>query len=205
MLTLSIYKGGIAVNRDAEWFADESISYKTLGEICLAQPGGVGFQICEQKIMAQSAPQPTSNNLEEAYRRGPVRKADELVSLGKSVGLDGERLQQIVQRYNSDVANGRDSVFGRSGLWRRWGKLIAIDTAPFYIYPCITAILATYCGLKVDADMRVIDIQGAQIPRLHAAGEVVGGFHGSGYMSGSSLSESVIFGRVAARTVLEGA
>jgi len=204
-LTLSIYKGGIAVNKKAERFADESISYKVLGEICLQQPDGVGFQVWDQKIMDQSAPQPTSNDLEEAYRKGLVHKAEDIASLAKLVGLDPERLQQTVARYNEDVAAGADTVFGRTGLGRGWGKLVAIDTAPFYIYPCSTGVVATYCGLKVDAGMRVIDVRGAAIPRLLAAGEIVGGFHGSGYMSGSSLSKSVIFGRVAARTAVEQA
>ncbi|NMM81366.1 hypothetical protein B2J86_10610 [Acidovorax sp. SRB_14] len=204
-LTLSIYKGGIAVNKYAERFADESISYKVLGEICLTQPDGVGFQIWDQKIMDQSAPQPTSNDLEDAYRKGLVHKADDIASLAKLVGLDPERLQQTVARYNNDVAEGPDTAFGRTGLGRGWGKLVAIDTAPFYIYPCSTGVVATYCGLKVDADMRVIDVRGTAIPHLYAAGEIVGGFHGSGYMSGSSLSKSVIFGRAAARTALETA
>ena len=204
-LTLSIYKGGIAVNKKAERFADESISYKVLGELCLTQPDGVGFQIWDQKIMDQSAPQPTSNDLEDAYRKGLVHKADDIASLARLVSLDPERLQQTVARYNEDVAKGPDTVFGRTGLGRGWGKLVAIDTAPFYIYPCSTGVVATYCGLKVDAGMRVIDVRGAAIARLYAAGEIVGGFHGSGYMSGSSLSKSVIFGRVAARTALEHA
>ena len=204
-LTLSIYKGGIAVNQQAERFADESISYKVLGELCLSQSEGVGFQIWDQKIMDQSAPQPTSNDLEDAFRKGLAHKADDIASLAALVGLDPERLQQTVQRYNDDVAKGEDTQHGRTGLGRGWGKLVAIDTAPFYIYPCSTAVLATYCGIRVDAQMRVIDVQGAPIPKLYAAGEIVGGFHGSGYMSGSSLSKSAIFGRVAAWTALEQA
>jgi fumarate reductase flavoprotein subunit len=40
-------------------------------------------------------------------------------------------------------------------------------------------------------------VRGRPLPRLHAAGEVVGGFHGAGYMSGSSLGKAVIFGLVA--------
>jgi fumarate reductase flavoprotein subunit len=50
--------------------------------------------------------------------------------------------------------------------------------------------------------MECVDVFGEIIPNLYAAGEIVGGFHGSGYMSGSSLSKSVIFGRVAAATAV---
>jgi fumarate reductase flavoprotein subunit len=33
--------------------------------------------------------------------------------------------------------------------------------------------------------------------RLYAAGEIVGGFHGSGYMTGTALGQAAIFGRLA--------
>ena len=42
-------------NLNGRRFANESMSYKTLGEICLEQPKAVGFQIFDQKIMDQSA------------------------------------------------------------------------------------------------------------------------------------------------------
>ena len=53
--------------------------------------------------------------------------------------------------------------------------------------------------------MRVIDVFGAPIGGLFAAGEVVGGFHGGAYMTGSALGKAAIFGRIAARTATEGA
>jgi fumarate reductase flavoprotein subunit len=52
-------------------------------------------------------------------------------------------------------------------------------------------------GLRVDARMRVRDVFGAPIAGLYAAGEIVGGLHGAGYMSGSSLTKSALFGRIA--------
>jgi len=202
LLRLAIYRGGIAVNRNAERFADESISYKVLGERCLEQPGGIGFQLWDQDIMDQSVPAPNATDFESAFEKGLVRRADDIAALARTVGLDEARLVKTVDQYNQDVENGRDSVFGRSSLGKGWGKLVRIDRPPFYIYPCTTAILATYCGLKVTREMEVVDVLGAPISGLYAAGEIVGGFHGSGYMSGSSLSKSAIFGRVAAHSAL---
>lgn len=201
-LRLAIYRGGIAVNRRAERFADESISYKVLGERCLEQPDGVGFQIWDQRIMEQSAPSPTSTDFKGAFERGLVRTADDYRSLAATVGLDADKLEETIERYNRDVESGRDTVFGRESLGKGWGKLVKIDQGPFYIYPCTTAVLATYCGLRVNRKMQVIDVFGEPLAGLYAAGEIVGGFHGSGYMSGSSLSKSVIFGRAAAGAAL---
>ena len=64
-------------------------------------------------------------------------------------------------------------------------------------------MLGTYCGLYIDADMHVLDVFGERIEGLLAAGEVVGGFHGGAYMTGSSLGKAAIFGRVAARTAVQ--
>ncbi|MBN8748868.1 Fumarate reductase flavoprotein subunit [Xylophilus ampelinus] len=205
LLRLAIYRGGIAVNKNAQRFADESISYKVLGELCLDQPGGVGFQVWDQSIMDQSVPAPNATDFESAFRKGLVKRADDIAALARTVGLDETQLTETVERYNRDVAAGGDTVFGRTTLGKGWGKLVTIERAPFYIYPCTTAILATYCGVKVTRGMEVIDVAGQPIAGLYAAGEMVGGFHGSGYMSGSSLSKSAIFGRVAADTALADA
>ena len=64
-------------------------------------------------------------------------------------------------------------------------------------YPSTSGLIATYCGVTVDTDTRVIDVFGETIPGLYAAGEMTGGFHGVAYMTGSSLGKCVIFGRIA--------
>ncbi|MNC73869.1 Fumarate reductase flavoprotein subunit precursor [compost metagenome] len=61
-------------------------------------------------------------------------------------------------------------------------------------------MFGTYCGVKVDAQMRVHDVFGAPIDGLLAAGEMVGGLHGAAYMTGSALGKAAIFGRLAAAT-----
>lgn len=58
-------------------------------------------------------------------------------------------------------------------------------------------MLATYCGLTVGTRMRALDVFGRPIERLYAAGEVIGGFHAAGYMTGTSIGKSGIFGRLA--------
>ncbi len=197
MLRMAMYRGGIAVNLRAERFADESQSYKKLATLCLAQPKAVAFQIFDQRVMDQSAPNPSVNDLQGALEKGVVKRAATLPELGRILGIDGEKLQATVERYNAGVAAGVDSDFGRAALAGSFGKPVRIDASPFYALPCSAALLSTYAGLRVDPDMRVLKVSGEPIEGLYAAGEVVGGFHGAGYMSGSSLGKAAIFGRVA--------
>ena len=52
--------------------------------------------------------------------------------------------------------------------------------------------------------MAVLNVWGEPLIGLYAAGEVVGGFHGVAYMTGSSLVKALVFGKVAARSALGG-
>lgn len=197
LLRMAMYRGAIAVNLKAERFADESLSYKTLGTHCVKQPQGVAFQVFDQPIMDQSAPAPNLNDFKDALAKGVVRTAATIPELARGVGLDPEKLAATVARYNACVEQGHDADFGRAHLGGGYGTPVPIRTPPYYILPCCTALLATYCGLRVDDEMRVFTEGGAPIAGLYAAGETTGGFHGAGYMSGSALGKAAIFGKVA--------
>lgn len=43
----------------------------------------------------------------------------------------------------------------------------------------------------------VVDIQNAPIPRLYAAGEVTGGIHGASRLGSCSITDCIVFGRIA--------
>lgn len=195
----AIYKGGIAVNRHGMRFIDESLSYKIIGDACLQQPDGLAFQIFDQPIMDLSVPGVATSDMRAGLTDGRVLQAGTLEGLAQRAGIDPDGLRATVARYNADAMNGRDMLFGRDGLSSHYGRLRAIETAPFYAFPSTSSVLATYGGLAVDPGMRVRDVFGAPIPGLFAAGEVTGGLHGAAYMTGSSLGKSSIFGRIAGR------
>lgn len=94
-------------------------------------------------------------------------------------------------------------MFGREALAHRFGRIVPIATPPFYGYLCTASINSTYAGLQVNPAMNVLDVWGDPITGLFAAGEVVGGFHGEAYMTGSSLVKALVFGAQAARSLLE--
>jgi len=127
-------------------------------------------------------------------------EADTLEQLAAQIEIPAEALVRTVSDYNSYVDAGHDPDFGRKRLVHEFGELVRIEQPPFYAYPSTAAVFGTYCGLRVDAAMRVIDVFGDPLPGLYAAGEIVGGLHGGAYMTGSALGKAAIFGRIAART-----
>ena len=196
---LPVYRGGIAVNQFGKRYVDESKSYKLLGDAVLQQPGGIAYQIFDQNIMDGASDGVPPFDFRSTQRRGLVHEAATLIELGKKIGVDPQQLAATVARYNDLVSAGVDVDFGRDGLSTHYGRLVKIDRAPFYAYPSTSGIIATYCGLTVDPDTRVLNVFGEPIAGLYAAGELMGGFHGVSYMTGSALGKSVIFGRIAGR------
>ncbi len=192
---LAVYKGAIAVNKHAERFMSEAMPYKLLGEGCLRQPDGIGFQIFDQKVLELSDPEAPIYDIAARIRMGQVMSASSVEELAELAGLPAEKLKQTIAAYNNGIAGARDDEFGRNTLSGGVGKPTPIDSAPFFCYPSTTFLPATYGGVPVTAAGSVLDVYGAEIGGLYAAGEVTGGFHGNGYMTGSALSKAAIFGR----------
>ncbi|MEI6470043.1 MAG: FAD-dependent oxidoreductase [Betaproteobacteria bacterium] len=201
-LLFPMYAGGIIVNSGAKRFVDESLSYKLLGEACLKQPDHIGYQIFDQSIFKKGQPGIPSMDFNADLRAGRVVKALTLKGIADLLGLDSAKLERTVLEYNEFVAKGHDEAFGRDGLCNHYGSLVKIETGPFYAYASRSVVLATYCGLTVDMNMRVKDVYGAVIPKLFAAGGVIGGFHGQGYMTGTANGKASIFGRIAAQVAV---
>ncbi len=197
---LAVYKGAIAVNQEGRRFVNESISYKLLGDACLRQPGGCAYQILDQAILDQGDNRVRIVDLQRRFEEGLMIQAETLEALAARIEIPADALVRTVAEYNGFVEAGHDPHFGRKHLVHNHGALCRIERPPFYAFLSGTAIYGTYCGLRVDERMRVIDVFGAPIDGLYAAGEVVGGLHGGAYMTGSALGKAVIFGRIAART-----
>jgi fumarate reductase flavoprotein subunit len=197
-ILLAFYLGAIIVNQQGRRFIDESRSYKQLGDAALQQSQCLAFQLFDRQVMEKSATGVPLFDLQQALDRGLLRQAETLDELACQCGLDEVALRATVAAYNAGVDSGHDE-FGRDGLCHHVGLRTRIDQAPFFAYLSTTVVLATYCGLDIDTETRVRDVDGDVINGLYAAGEVAGGFHGRSYMTGTSLGKAAIFGRIAGR------
>ncbi|WP_181779050.1 FAD-dependent oxidoreductase [Pseudonocardia pini] len=196
-------QGAVVVNREARRFADETLPYKELSAICVQQPDGIAFMVFDAAVMDRSLPTPSPADFSTALADGRLVEADTLEGLAEKVGLSPDALVSTIRRYNGHVDAGNDPDFGRpvDGSPASGGG--RIDTGPFYAYPCRCGLTTTYCGLRVDRSLRVVDVFGEPIEGLFAAGEVVGGFHGAGYYSGTGLGKAAVFGRGAGLAAAE--
>jgi fumarate reductase flavoprotein subunit len=203
-ISVMFYNGAIIVNKEGQRFVDESSSYKDIGKIALNQPDGVGYQIFDQKIYEIGVdkakimpPGKAMFGLDET-RIKLLIKGNTIQELAENIHIPNEAFQKTIDIYNEQVDAGKDLSFGRATLAGQTGKTVRIDTPPFYAYASKGTLPGTYGGVVVDDDMRVKNRKGI-IPGLYAAGEIVGGFHGASYMTGTAVAKALIFGRIAGK------
>ena len=200
------YPFGIVVNREGHRFVDEgadfrNYTYARYGREILNQPGQCAWQVFDAKV---------AHLLRDEYRIGKVTKAtaDSIEALAERIAstetMDAGALVAEVARFNAavdtetpfdpTVKDGRGTV-GLAVPKSNWAN--RLDTPPFEAYGVTCGITFTFGGLAVDAEARVLAEDGAPIPRLFAAGELVGGLYYFNYPGGTGLTAGAVFGRTA--------
>ena len=202
--TSAFYAGGIIVNCAGRRFVDESLSYKTIGELALQQAGGKTFIVFDDIVRRQAL---TKDPRERQYfgEKGKVNRgfaADSIRALAQKAGIDADVLEQTVRLYNKTAPQGKD-VLGRQTLTYTYGKPLPLTEPPFVAIETSAALLTTYCGIHVDPQMHVINVFGERINGLYAAGEVTGGVHGASSVSGTGFAKAFAMGRIAVESITE--
>jgi len=189
---------GIVVNRDAQRFYDEGEDfwpkrYAVWGRFVASQPEQLAYSIIDAKAAGRFMP--------------PVftgEKAGTIEALAAKLGLDPAALAQTVAAYNAAVRPGTFDhtrlddcrTEGLDPAKSHWAQ--RIDTPPFVGYPLRPGITFTYLGLEVDEKAHVLDANGAAVPNLFCAGEMMAGnVLGQGYLAGIGMTIGTVFGRIA--------
>lgn len=201
-LLTAYYMGAVIVNKEGERFIDESKSYKLLGRAVLDQTDGLGVEIFDSAVRAMSHPGVPLKDMEMLEDLGHLHHADTLEELAAIVGVDADALVATIDRYNRAIDGDGADDMGRTNLCNGVGALRKIEAPPYYAYPAKSLMTTTYCGITINPDGEVLDVDGTVIQGLYAAGEITGGFHGAAYMTGTSLGKGAVFGHVIAENLL---
>jgi hypothetical protein len=139
-----------------------------------------------------------------------LTRADTLDELAAKLGVDARGLAQTVDRFNGLAVEGVDPDFGRgASLYDRFygdpdhqpnANLGTITKKPFYALEVHPGAIGTKGGARVNVDAQVLRVDGAPIPGLYAAGNVMAGVTGAGYPgAGSTIAAAMTFGYLAGR------
>lgn len=196
------YPFSVMVNNRGLRFADEGedinmLTYAKMGQIVLSQPGGVGYQLFDSKVISL---------LEPRYETAKPYKADTLEALIRQLPIDQDQTLATLREYHAALKGGTFDPLVKDGL-RTQGLAIdktnwaqALDTPPFYAYPVTGGVTFTFGGVLVSDDAQVVDVAYRPIGGLYACGEAVGGLFHYNYPGGSGLVSGAVFGRIAGRS-----
>jgi tricarballylate dehydrogenase len=197
------YPFSIMINANGERFVDEgadfrNYTYAKYGRVILNQPGQFCWQVFDRKVL---------HLLRDEYKIKQITKAraDTLEELAKKLDdVNPERALATIKEYNKavktdvpfnpNVKDGRGTV-GLAIPKSNWAN--TVDEPPFEAYAVTCGVTFSFGGLKIDTGAQVIDTDGAAIPGLFAAGELVGGLFYFNYPGGSGLMSGSVFGRIA--------
>ena len=114
-------------------------------------------------------------------------RAESLDELAAKAGIDATGLRKTVDDFNAD---GPDR-FGRVH------KPLPISKPPFYAVIHLGHSSTSAVGVTVDKNLRVLKADGAPIPNLYAAGEVLGSAatFGNAFVPGMMLTPALALGR----------
>jgi len=179
--------GAILVNNQGLRFVNEMETRDVVSAAILAQEGGKVYLLFDTGVRKSLA------SIETYANQHLLIEGNTLAELAQKTGMPASQLEQTLTRYNGFQASGIDSDFGRSAT-EMTAQLI---TSPYYAISVSPAIHHTMGGIRVDADMHVLNADGTIISGLYAAGEVTGGLHGANRLGGNGVADVVINGKIA--------
>jgi tricarballylate dehydrogenase len=201
-----VYPYGIVVDKNGHRFFDEGrgLVHETwewfARDTHFKASGSIAYAILDSRLLEIV-------DYQRAIRSEvlPVR-ADTLVELAKSIGVDAGNLQATIAGYNA-ACLGDPKIFDATrcdGLAAartlqppksNWAR--AVSVPPFLAYPLVGAIAYTFGGLATDDNARLMR-NGIPIPGLFAAGEITGHFYATA-PNAVSVLRAFVFGRIAGR------
>lgn len=137
-----------------------------------------------------------SRDNSKEIEKGWIKKFETVEELAGFYHLDSDEVKKTLDKWNESVKEGADREYGRPS-----GTLVPIETGPFYATEVWPICTNTQGGPEHDAGQRVLDPYGEPIKGLYSVGEL-GAFWGHVYLLGGNLSECIISGDAAGRTIV---
>lgn len=182
--TLFTTTGAIAVNKECERVVNESgdeldialasMNQSSDGRLYIVMDQASYDVFSQSLINSQTFTQEQLDQFIAENGTGVTKlvKGDTLADAAAAMGLDGDKLTQTVEAYNSGIAAGEPDPFKR-------GYTAELKDGPYYIMQTVARFATSLGGVNVSNDLEVLDVNEQPVPGLYAAGEVVGNINGS--------------------------
>ena len=183
-------EGGVQLNAEGRRFSNEHQGYSEQGPHVLAQPGGIAWDVYDQRIhdFAMNG----FPDYRDANAAGAVKTVETMAELAALIGAPENAVAETLA-HCAGLPDAEADRFGRDFSTGR-----ALEP-PFYAIKVTGALFHTQGGLRIDDCARVLS-NGRPFANLYAGGGAACGVSGpdvSGYLSGNGLLTALAFGYLA--------
>jgi fumarate reductase flavoprotein subunit len=202
--------GVVYVDKNGERYVNEGERRDVCSRAAQETGGPSTFTIMGEKIVREGG-FISETQLKSGIEADRIFKAETLEDLvaiindhtyqGETINMSAETLEETIETHNEYVARGEDPDFGKV---IDKGIMMKIEHGPYYAIPQWPSVHHTMGGLKITPRTEVQDIWGETIPGLFAAGEVVGGIHGTNRLGSNAVVDCVSHGVIAGQFAVTG-
>ena len=201
----------ILINKEGKRVVSEKASNRTILETEVKQTDGMLFLFMDQKtfdmwkerlanagISEENIDSWLKNNgsHEPIFIRGTT-----VEEAAGALNMDAAALKATIDTYNSSVASGTDSAFGRPANFMK----AKIEDGPYYLVEQKPRFATTMGGLVLTDTLQVVGTDGKALSGLYAAGEVGGGVMGDDSPSGANNAWAITSGKLAGESAAKNA
>ena len=196
--------GGILINKRGKRFCNEMGNRRYVGQNILKNCDIVtdpkiikqyeGFLIINEEIKEKYG-----EKINDYISNGYLKKYKSFDEFSKDMKISEyyTNIRKSIINYNQGYEKKRDR-FGKEKFPTKFtmGETIYVGI----VTPCIFHTLG---GLRINENAEVLNEEKRPIKGLFAAGQIIGGIHGVMAMQGNILTQSTVFGRLAAKSAVE--
>ncbi|UPA32025.1 flavocytochrome c [Terrisporobacter glycolicus] len=194
----SRFDGAILVNKDGKRFVEELERRDVVSEGILNQEGNVAYLVWSKEVEDINNGVTTNNSEVIRLKKNNMFKQFNTLKEGsKYFNINEDNLNDTIEKYNEFVSLGKDKDFNRRG------NLVSIKEGPFYVQVVAPAVHHTMGGIKINDKNQVENKLGQIVKGLYAAGEIVGGTHGTNRLGGNAITEILVFGKRAGESIVK--
>jgi succinate dehydrogenase/fumarate reductase flavoprotein subunit len=218
MGTVRSTPGVIVVNKHGRRFVNEGVTYQDFPRVVADfDPVAIDYPneapqwvIFDQRVKDSAVILPSVLPGEPAPDW--IAQARSVGELARRIGLDAPTLEETVNRWNEQVAEGEDREYRRgtttfelhmTGQPPSPARCMApVSQPPFYAVALRNGALGTNGGPLIDTNARVRNSGGGVVAGLYAAGNVAASVFGPAYPGGgATIGPALTFGYLAGRHV----
>ena len=195
--------GGILMNKRGKRFCDEMSDRRFVGQSIIkncniaTDPNVIkqyeGFLIINEEIKEKYG-----EKINYYISKGYLKEFESFDDFANYMKISEyyTNIRKSIISYNQAYDQNRD-IFGKGKFPTKFkmGDTIYVGV----ITPCIFHTLG---GIRISENAEILNEEKRPIKGLYAAGQIIGGIHGVMSMQGNILTQSVVFGRLAAKSAV---